>query len=72
LTNEIERYSVKFLDKPWIMALSKIDLLSPEVRKTLPASIDGHRCYPFSAVTGEGVQYLLDRVISIFNEAGHE
>jgi len=72
LITEIKLFSDSLQDKPLILALSKIDLLSSEDREKLPSAIDGHRCYPFSTLTGEGVQHLIDTIVSILTEARDE
>lgn len=72
LITEIKLFSDSLQDKPLILALSKIDLLSSEDRQKLPSAIDGHQCYPFSTMTGEGVQHLINTIVSILTEARDE
>jgi len=63
LLGEIEAYNPDLLNKPRLLAISKIDLLSEEKRfallKTLPQGIE---CIPISAITGAGIQVLKDKL----------
>ncbi|HHM23807.1 MAG TPA: GTPase ObgE, partial [Bacteroidetes bacterium] len=57
LRNELRNYSESLLQKPAVLALTKIDLV-PERPVPLP-KINGLPVFPISAVTGEGIQELL-------------
>ncbi|MCJ7812950.1 hypothetical protein MUP95_06515, partial [bacterium] len=57
-----------FLNKQRMIALTKIDLLHENEKKDLPSSVNGQLCFPISSVTGEGVQRLLDYMITILSE----
>ncbi|MDW8246687.1 MAG: GTPase, partial [Sandaracinaceae bacterium] len=63
LRQELFRFDPSLLERPSLVGVSKIDL--PEVRKRLPAISRGmkrrgiEQIYPFSAVTGEGIEELL-------------
>ena len=72
LIEELKQFDHALSEKPRILALSKIDLMSKEEREKLPKNIEGHHCYPFSTVTGEGVQRLLDAAIVLLTGAKNE
>lgn len=58
---------------PLIEALNKIDALSAEARDTLrtrAAGAERSRQYPVSAVTGEGVERLLEAIGAVLGQAG--
>lgn len=63
LLNELRLYDNSFLDKPRIIALTKIDLLHEEDKQRLPSLLNDQICIPISAVTGEGVEKLLNAVV---------
>ena len=71
IREEMERYSPFLLKKPEIVVANKIDLLDkeklPQKIKELENAI-GKEVIPISAVTGEGVNLLLDRVASIIQK----
>ncbi len=61
INNEIESYNERLASLPQIIALNKIDLTSgrenlSQVRRDLEAR--GYKCFPISAVTGEGLKDL--------------
>ncbi|ACM22769.1 MULTISPECIES: GTPase ObgE [Thermotoga] len=68
IREEMKKYSPFLLEKPEIVVANKIDLLEreklPQRIKEIESSI-GKEVIPISAVTGEGVDLLLDRVASI-------
>ena len=72
LLDELRLFDRSLLGKPWLLALSKVDLLSEEERSRLPESVDGRKCYPFSAVTGEGIQTLVDATVLMLTEVKDE
>ncbi len=64
LLGELEAFNAELLDKPRAIALSKLDLLSPEEREeTLARHLmglpEGLMVYPISAATGEGIDPLV-------------
>jgi len=72
ITNELKLYDEALAEKPVIAALNKIDL--PHVRQKTKKSVAqfakrGIMLYPFSAATGEGLQEILNRIITILSEA---
>ena len=72
LMQELELYDRSLLEKPYLVSLTKVDLLSEEQRSRLPQSIDGRRCYSISAVTGDGIQTLLDAAIALLSEVSND
>ncbi|MBX9890656.1 MAG: GTPase ObgE [Amoebophilaceae bacterium] len=59
LLKEVETYNPSLLDKPRVLAVSKIDLLPPENQHTLLATVPpGIDCVAISSVTGIGIQEL--------------
>src|SRR5580692_4000949 len=69
LRNELEKYNPELLDKRFVIAISKCDLLDEElisdIRKELPAEIPN---IFISSVTQKGIQELKDLLWSIMNE----
>jgi GTP-binding protein len=65
LLDELAAFDPALLDKPRVAALSKADLVPPEARAGLPASLGGLAALPFSAHTGEGLGSLLDAVAGL-------
>lgn len=60
LVDELKNYDVSLIDKPVLVSLSKSDLYSPELTKTIVTHFRGHdvEILPFSAVTRSGIQLL--------------
>jgi len=70
IVKELELYNPQLLEKAQIVALNKIDL--PAVRENVKKSIaqfqkKGIMLYPFSAVTGEGLQDILRKIVTLLN-----
>ena len=69
LRDELEQYNPELLDKSFVIAISKSDLLDDElideIRKELP---DGIPNIFISSVTQKGIQALKDLLWSIMNE----
>ncbi len=59
LKNELKLYDLSLLEKPAILALNKIDLLTEKDKKRLKLEI-GLPLVKLSALTGEGIEKLLD------------
>jgi GTP-binding protein len=71
INNELECYNAAMLEKPQIVALNKIDI--PFVREQAKKEVaifkkKGIILYTFSAVTGEGLDKILDKIVSIINK----
>ena len=67
IDRELELYSEKVHAKPRIVALNKIDALSPEDLAARRAALEvasGRRVYPLSAVSGTGVPEVLRTLMS--------
>lgn len=63
LNGELKKYNEDLAKKPQIIAASKMDLTNARERLeefTKKMAKRGHRVFPISAATGEGVQELLD------------
>ena len=65
INRELASHSAELAAKTQLVVLTKIDL--PDVRERLPAALAffaqrGHRVFPISAATGEGVQDLVNAV----------
>jgi GTP-binding protein len=59
------------MEKPQIVALNKIDL--PEVREKVKKTVaqfskKGIILHPFSAATGEGLQDILNKIITLLSK----
>lgn len=68
LNRELERHSGALAEKPQVVAANKVDLpFAKERLKKLKASLKrrGVEVFPISAVTGEGVDALLDAVARV-------
>jgi GTP-binding protein len=59
LKNELKLYDLSLLEKPAILALNKIDLLTEKDKKRLKLEL-GLPLVKLSALTGEGIEKLLD------------
>lgn len=73
INKELGLYSPELEKKPQIVAINKIDL--PFVRKKIKKEValfqkKGIMLYPFSAVTGEGLKEILDRIIEDLSKTG--
>ncbi len=68
LMDELTAFNRDLVGKPVIVALTKIDLIPVEERKELPRHLGRKPCIPVSAVSGEGIQTLLDRVFVLLSE----
>jgi len=71
INNELECYDSAMLDKPQIVALNKIDL--PFVREKAKKEVAlfkkrGIILHPFSAVTGEGLDTILNNIVNAINK----
>jgi GTP-binding protein len=68
LVNELQMYNPELLDKPRLLAITKVDLADAELegmlKKELPAKIDA---LFISSVTGRGIPELKDRIWKAVN-----
>jgi GTPase len=60
LLDELEQFEPGLLKKPRLVALSKIDLISPAAARKLPRKIGGVPVLRFSGVTGDGIPGLIE------------
>jgi GTP-binding protein len=59
LKNELKLYDISILNKPAVLALNKIDLMSEKEKKRFKLELP---IIKISALTGEGIEKLLDRI----------
>lgn len=70
LLNELREYNPELLDKQRLLAISKIDLISEEDKKTIEKQIPaGLPHLYFSAVTRDGLSPLLDLIWNTLNSS---
>ncbi|KUG22854.1 gtp-binding protein obg [hydrocarbon metagenome] len=70
INKELEHYNPDLLEKPQIVALNKIDLsyVKENVKKEVALfKKKGIILHPFSAVTGEGIKEILNKIIRKLN-----
>jgi GTP-binding protein len=71
INKELRHYNPALLEKPQIVALNKIDL--PFVKEQVKKEVAlfkkrGIILYPFSAVTGEGITKILNKISGMLNQ----
>lgn len=77
INRELVAYNPKLLDKPWVIAANKIDVIpggENEITDILRNEFekDGVRVYPISAVSGQGVRELLFHVKDLLAQCPKE
>jgi GTP-binding protein len=61
LLHELEKYNSELLDKRFIIAISKSDMLDDELKAAISRELPTHVPHVFiSSVTGQGLQVLKD------------
>ncbi|MDD2276914.1 MAG: GTPase ObgE [Smithellaceae bacterium] len=75
ISKELAGFNPQLLEKPQIVCLNKIDL--PFVREKLKKTVaqfskKGIMLHPFSAATGEGVQEILQKIVTVLNQAKND
>lgn len=75
INNELEHYNPELLEKPQIVALNKIDL--PFVKDQAKKEValfkkKGIMLHLFSAVTGEGIPEILNKIVETLNKTGYK
>jgi GTP-binding protein len=70
INEELRHYNPELMEKPQIVVLNKIDL--PYVKENSKKEValfkkKGIILHPFSAVTGEGIKEILNKIIKILN-----
>lgn len=70
INEELRKYSPALAKRPMLVAANKIDLPSAKTNlERLADFLEGHiEVYPISAVTGEGIEKLLQRIIQVLPE----
>jgi len=71
LKNEIKLYSDAMLDKPWIVALTKTDLLPPGESPGIPDLGQDIPVLTISAVSGNGLDGLIYRLGDVIESSKH-
>ncbi len=64
--DELEAYGGGLVDKPYVLALNKIDTLDDELIAALSAELEeasGHEVIPLSGASGVGVDWALDKLL---------
>ncbi|MBN1895335.1 GTPase ObgE [bacterium] len=59
LLSELRGFNAEILEKPRLVAWTKIDLLSEAQQHGLPRTIRNSACFPISALTGQGLPELI-------------
>lgn len=77
INRELVAYNPKLLDKPWVIAANKIDVIpggENEITDILKEEFgkDGVRVFPISAVSGQGVRELLFHVRELLAQCPKE
>ena len=74
LLNELQQHNPQLVHKPKLVAISKIDLADKELREMIKSELDfGGVPYVFiSAVTGEGLTELKDKLWELMNKDEEE
>lgn len=68
LENELKEYNPELLDKEYLIAISKSDLLDSELKKEIAAKFPEHKQPLFiSGVTGEGLTELKDKIWKVLH-----
>ncbi|MEG2643412.1 MAG: GTPase ObgE, partial [Eubacterium sp.] len=73
IQSEMRHYNPRFSERKQIIALNKIDLLpDPGERARIQSEFEaeGYEVFLISAATGEGIDALLDRMITLLAEIG--
>lgn len=68
--DQMEQVTPALTHRPQIVALNKIDVLTPEQRQEIQFQFQkqGHNAIPISASCGYGLDVLLQRILEIYNE----
>jgi Obg family GTPase CgtA len=69
LVNELEEYNLELLQKEFIIAISKSDMLDAELRESVKKELPADVTHIFiSSVTGEGIPALKDILWKVLNQ----
>ncbi|RMD99659.1 MAG: GTPase ObgE [Calditrichaeota bacterium] len=69
LLDELKRYNPELLEKPRLLAFSKVDTVPPEQRQRKPLKSFEVPFIYISAVSGEGIELLIDKLWALLNPA---
>ncbi len=68
LLSELKKFNKALLEKPRLIAFSKMDIfISNDIQK-LPDIIDGIKCTPISSVTREGIDLLIRNIVPFLQD----
>lgn len=71
INRELELYNPALAQRPQLIAANKIDVTGAEENlKDFLSKVQGYEVFPISAVTGEGIEPLMRRVVSLLEEIG--
>ncbi|WP_227767591.1 GTPase ObgE [Zhaonella formicivorans] len=71
INKELELYNPALAKRPQVIAANKIDLSGAEENlKDFQAKVEGYEVFPISAVTGQGIEPLMRRVVQLLEEVG--
>ncbi len=68
LKREIAEYDAKLLEKPSLVAISKLDLVTPEKRPLIEDNLLKHNFIPISSVTGYNIRTLKEEMWKIIHK----
>lgn len=72
LLNELEQFNPELLDKPRLIAITKMDIVEPEWKNLIQKEIPPGIPHVFiSAVTGQGLEELKDQIWNELNRTEH-
>ena len=69
LLNELKKYNAELLDKKFIIAISKSDMLDEELKSAIEKELPGVPHIFISSVTGEGLVELKDLLWNALQES---
>ncbi len=71
LRDELKQFETDLIDRPKLIALTKMDLLPLEQIQKIPVRIEGIDCIPISSVTGQGIDALLAGLVTRIRQTDH-
>jgi GTP-binding protein len=72
LLHELKLFNDSLLDKPRLIAFTKVDLIDDQNKSETSKSLKDKICIPISAITGEGIDLLLKQIIHDLEAFNHE
>ncbi len=62
--NELRKFKKSLTEKPMIIAITKVDILTDEQLKSLPSKVKGIETLKISSITGYGINRLINKIVS--------